>query len=130
MNNEEILAEMYDQDDDELFFDDSTPGIVDVDYTTQSQHLSNTNQSAARPVDKVAHYRSRSSLTCAYNRCMTNKALLSNPQTLQDLQDFMFDTMMPAEMCVDWFCDRFNVNATDEVIDFVVDAHFGMFADQ
>ena len=130
MNNEEILAEMYDQDDDELFFDDSTPGIVEVDYTTQSQHLSNTNQSAARPVGKVAHQRSRSSLTCAYNRCMTNKALLSNPQTLQDLQDFMFDTMMPAEMCVDWFCDRFNVSADDDVIDFVVDAHFGMFADQ
>ena len=59
-----------------------------------------------------------------------NKTLLSNPQTLQDLQDFMFDTMMPAEMCVDWFCDRFNVSATDEVIDYVLDAHFGMFADQ
>ena len=59
-----------------------------------------------------------------------NKTLLSNPQTLQDLQDFMFDTMASAEMSVDWFCDRFDVNATDEVIDFVVDAHFGMFADQ
>ena len=42
----------------------------------------------------------------------------------------MFDTMASAEMSVDWFCDRFDVNATDEVIDFVVDAHFGMFADQ
>lgn len=59
-----------------------------------------------------------------------NKTLLSNPQTLQDLQDFMFDTMCNAEMAVDWFCDRHDVNATDEVIDFVVDAHFGMFADQ
>lgn len=36
MNNEQILAEMIEQDDDELFFDDSTPGIVEVDYTTQS----------------------------------------------------------------------------------------------
>ena len=45
-------------------------------------------------------------------------------QTLQELQDFMFDTMLPANDCVDWYCDRFNVNATDEVIDFVVDAHF------
>ena len=60
---------------------------------------------------------------------MTNK-LLSSPETLQDLQDFMFDTMLPAEMCVDWFCDRFGVSATDEVIDFVVDTHFAMFADQ
>tara|TARA_B100002019_G_scaffold10494_1_gene8424 strand:+ start:3544 stop:3726 length:183 start_codon:yes stop_codon:yes gene_type:complete len=59
-----------------------------------------------------------------------NKTLLSDPQTLQDLQDFMFDTMASAEMSVDWFCDRHDVNATDEVIDFVVDAHFGMFADQ
>jgi hypothetical protein len=60
---------------------------------------------------------------------MTNK-LLSNPQTEQDLQDFMFDTMASAEMAVDWFCERFNVSATDEVIDFVVDTHFAMFADQ
>tara|TARA_B100000530_G_C15794803_1_gene423140 strand:+ start:279 stop:446 length:168 start_codon:yes stop_codon:yes gene_type:complete len=43
---------------------------------------------------------------------------------LTSLQDFMFDTMLPAEMCVDWFCDQFNVNASDDVIDFVVDAHF------
>jgi|TARA_B100001939_G_scaffold318590_1_gene306121 hypothetical protein len=59
-----------------------------------------------------------------------NKTLLSNPQTEQDLQDFLFDTMASADMAVDWFCDRFNVSATDEVIDFVVDTHFAMFADQ
>ena len=58
-----------------------------------------------------------------------NKTLLSNPQTLQDLQDFMFDTMASADMAVDWFCDRFNGNATDEVIDFVVDAHFAFFGE-
>ncbi len=46
---------------------------------------------------------------------------------LTELQDFMFDTMLPADECVDWFCDRFNVSATDEVIDFVVDAHFAFF---
>ena len=49
---------------------------------------------------------------------------------LMELQDFMLDTMASAEMAVDWFCERFNVSATDEVIDFVVDAHFAMFADQ
>ena len=58
------------------------------------------------------------------------KTLLSNPQTEQDLQDFLFDTMASAEMALDWFCDRFNVSATDEVIDFVVDTHFAMFADR
>ena len=48
---------------------------------------------------------------------------------LTELQDFMFDTMCSADMAVDWFCDRFNVNATDEVIDFVVDAHFAFFGE-
>ena len=56
-----------------------------------------------------------------------NKTLLSSPQTLQDLQDFMFDTMASSEMAVDWFCDRFNVNADDDVIDFVLDAHDAFF---
>ena len=47
-----------------------------------------------------------------------------NDSHLTALQGFMFDTMLPADECVDWFCDQFNVNATDDVIDFVVDAHF------
>ena len=49
---------------------------------------------------------------------------------LEELNMYMFDTMCSADMAVDWYCDRFNVNATDEVIDFVCDAHFAMFADQ
>ena len=69
----------------------------------------------------------QSVLPCAYNVYMTNTQMT---ETLQDLQDYMFDTMCSADMAVDWYCDRFNVSATDEVIDFVCDAHFGMFADQ
>ena len=91
--------------------------------------LINTNWSAARPVDKVAH-KTGTAPQIVYCRHMNKTTLLNSPQTLQDLQDFMCDTMMPAEMCVDWFCERFNVSADDDVIDFVVDAHFGMFADQ
>ena len=49
---------------------------------------------------------------------------LFSTQNLQDLQDFMFDTMLPAELCLDWFCEQFDCSATDEVVDFVVDAHF------
>ena len=79
------------------------------------------------PTFLVAQTRPHSSRPCAYNRHM-NKTQMT--ETLQDLQDFMFDTMASAEMAVDWYCDRFNVSATDEVIDFVLDAHEGMFADQ
>ena len=57
-----------------------------------------------------------------YPSCMNNT--LFSETNLTELQDFMFDTMLPAGDCVDWFCDRHDVNATDEVIDFVVDAHF------
>ena len=59
-----------------------------------------------------------------------NKTNLFSTQNLTDLQDFMFDTMASPEMAVDWWCDRFGVSATDEVIDLVVDAHFAMFADR
>ena len=84
-----------------------------------------TNQSAARPVGKVSHKMGTGAETvyCTH----MNKTLLSSPQTLQDLQDFMFDTMASSEMAVDWFCDRFNVNADDDVIDFVLDAHDAFF---
>ena len=55
---------------------------------------------------------------------MNNTMNLFSETNLTDLQDFMFDTMLPAGDCVDWFCDRHNVSATNDVIDFVVDAHF------
>ena len=58
-----------------------------------------------------------------------NKTTLFSDQNLQDLQDFMFDTMASAEMAVDWFCERFDCNADDDVIDFVVDAHFAFFGE-
>ena len=61
---------------------------------------------------------------------MNKTNLLTDPQTLQDLQDFLFDTMLPADLAVDWFCEQFACSATDEVVDFVVEAHFEMFADQ
>ncbi len=51
-----------------------------------------------------------------------NNTLFSDSQ-LSELQGFMFDTMLPVEMCLDWFCERFDVSATDEVIDFVFDTH-------
>ena len=58
------------------------------------------------------------------NKTNPLSSLYTKEIALLELQDFMFDTMLPADDCVDWFCDRFDVNATDDVIDFVVDAHF------
>ena len=56
-----------------------------------------------------------------------NTTNLFSTESLTDLQDFMFDTMASSEMAVDWFCDRFSVNADDDVIDFVLDAHDAFF---
>ena len=58
---------------------------------------------------------------------MTNK--LINDDNLLELQQFMCDTMASSEMAVDWFCDRFECSATDEVIDFVLDAHEAFFGE-
>ena len=69
----------------------------------------------------------------AYNRCMKFNdpcSMAIQSDRLEELNMFMFDTMCSADMAVDWWCDRFNVSATDEVIDLVCDAHFAMFADQ
>jgi hypothetical protein len=41
----------------------------------------------------------------------------------------MFDTMASSEMALDWFCDRFDCSATDDIIDFVLDAHFAFFGE-
>ena len=49
------------------------------------------------------------------------------PIDFTELQDFMFDTMASKEMAVDWYCERFEVSATDDVIDFVLDAHDAFF---
>ena len=68
-------------------------------------------------------------LVCNSRSMNKTKTILSNPQTLQDLQDFLFDTMAPADLAVDWFCEQFDCNATDDVIDFVVDAHFSFFGE-
>tara|TARA_B000000441_G_C21410978_1_gene160293 strand:+ start:256 stop:435 length:180 start_codon:yes stop_codon:yes gene_type:complete len=57
------------------------------------------------------------------------KTLRLNDDHLLDLQSYMFDTMASPEMAVDWFCDRFDCNATDDVIDFVLDAHFAFFGE-
>ena len=57
-----------------------------------------------------------------------NNTLFSD-SNLTELQGFMFDTMASADMAVDWFCERFDVSATDEVIDFVVDTHFAFFGE-
>ena len=63
-----------------------------------------------------------------------NKTTFKDPCTmaieterLAELQYFMCDTMRSAEMAVDWYCERFDVSATDEVIDFVLDAHDAFF---
>ena len=62
---------------------------------------------------------------------MTNQKMneMLKDEILSGLETFMFETMLPADMCIDWVCNQWNLNATDEVIDLVVDAHFAMFAD-
>lgn len=46
-----------------------------------------------------------------------------------DLQSFLCDNISDLNDAVDWVCDRFDLDASDELIDFVADvyeAHHGM----
>lgn len=46
-----------------------------------------------------------------------------------DLQSFLLDNIADLNDAVDWVCDRFDLDATDELIDFVADvyeAHHGV----
>ena len=44
-----------------------------------------------------------------------------------DLQSFLLDTNADLNDAVDWVCDRFDLDATDELIDFVADVHDAFF---
>ena len=102
------------------------PLVIWALTSTETVSPLNVNQGGCLwTVGKVAHKMGTvsDSVYCGH----MNKTTLFSPQNLQDLQDFMFDTMASSEMAVDWFCDRFNVNADDDVIDFVLDAHDAFF---
>ena len=44
-----------------------------------------------------------------------------------DLSQYMLEMMPSMNDCVDWVCDRFALDATDELIDFVADCHDEFF---
>jgi len=44
-----------------------------------------------------------------------------------DLQSFLLDTHADLNDSVDWVCDRFDLDASDELIDFVADVHDAFF---
>lgn len=44
-----------------------------------------------------------------------------------DLSQYMLEMMPDLNDCVDWVCDRFGLDATDELIDFVADCHDEFF---
>jgi hypothetical protein len=44
-----------------------------------------------------------------------------------DLANYMLEMMPPLDMCVDWVCDRFGLDCTDALVDFVADCHDEFF---
>ena len=45
----------------------------------------------------------------------------------EDLANFMCEMMPDLEMSVDWVCDRFGLDCSDELVDFVADCHDEFF---
>lgn len=44
-----------------------------------------------------------------------------------DLASYMLEMMPDLEMSVDWVCDRFGLDCSDELVDFVADCHDEFF---
>jgi len=120
----DFMDESYDKFSDEELMEEVN------EFYPELLEESNTNW-VGRPTNLLTGQTVNRGLTLVCNSRSMNKTktILSNPQTLQDLQDFLFDTMLPADLAVDWFCEQFGVNATDEVVDFVVEAHFAFFGE-
>ena len=62
---------------------------------------------------------------CTY--AMQNDMNRLKEEIASDLANYMMEMMPDLEMCVDWVCDRFGLNCTDELIDFVADCHDEFF---
>ena len=75
-----------------------------------------------------------------YCRCMEKTpytdpctlALMTDMEILKemiasDLSQYMLEMMPDLNDCVDWVCDRFGLDASDELIDFVADCHDEFF---
>ena len=75
-----------------------------------------------------------------YCRCMEKTpytdpctlALMTDMEILKemiasDLSQYMLEMMPDLNDCVDWVCDRFALDASDELIDFVADCHDEFF---
>ena len=62
---------------------------------------------------------------CTY--AMQNDMNRLKEEIASDLANYMLEMMPDLEMCVDFVCDRFGLNCTDELIDFVADCHDEFF---
>ena len=127
MDLKTMYACLYDFLSDE--YDKNTDEELTEEVKLYYPHIleeSNTNWGGRRwTIHKVSHKMGTDPKT-VYCRHM-NKNI--NDDNLLELQGYMCDTMASSEMALDWFCDRFNCDATDEIIDFVLDAHFAFFGE-
>jgi hypothetical protein len=62
---------------------------------------------------------------CTY--AMQNDMNRLKEEIASDLANYMLEMMPPLEMCVDFVCDRFGLDCTYELIDFVADCHDEFF---
>ena len=73
-------------------------------------------------------YQTKRLMTDPCTMAMQTDMQILKLQIETDLQSFLLDTNADLNDAVDWVCDRFDLDASDELIDFVADvveAHYG-----
>ena len=113
--------------------------ITRVKYKLPNPHKNSHRTPKKQPIPELSHAHG-TDLKIVYCRDM-NKTPYTDPCTYamqsdmrqlkemiaSDLASYMLEMMPDLEMSVDWVCERFGLDATVELIDFVADCHDEFF---
>ena len=141
MDHKDMYAFVYDTINDNLEGYSMTELIEEVEeydpelLKSQCHKLKRPRQ----PVGKVAHeigtgaktmycrYMDKTPYTDPCTYAMREDMRQLKEMISSDLSQYMLEMMPDLNDCVDWVCDRFGLDATDELIDFVADCHDEFF---
>lgn len=117
--------------------------ITRVKYKLPNPHKNSHRPPKKQPIPELSHEIGTAS-QMLYCRGMNNAtqmqtytdpctyAMQSDMRQLKemiasDLASYMLEMMPDLEMSVDWVCDRFGLDCSDELVDFVADCHDEFF---
>ena len=76
---------------------------------------------------KMLYCRGMNNTTQMQTYAMTSDMTRLKEEIASDLNSFLVEMMPDLEVTVDWVCERWGLDCTDELVDFVADCHDACF---